>query len=193
MRMLCVICFACCTGRVWHLLLPGVQQDCRCVSEHVRVTEGQCVTQRRSCREWQCLCRRHRLGVAALAWAPDAQHFVSGSLDRDAMVWEAPSGAIVATLSGHGSFVKGVAWDPINSYVATMSEDKCVRLWSTEDWRNIAQLTQGLQHMPLHIPFCRWVVARTVSLRACPRLAAVAVMPFCIHIMQAWAWRSNVL
>ena len=37
-------------------------------------------------------------------------------------------------LSAHASFVKGVAWDPIGSFLASQSDDKSVIVWRTGSW-----------------------------------------------------------
>ena len=37
------------------------------------------------------------------------------------MIWDVATGAIVATIKKHHGFVKGVAWDPFNKYLATQA------------------------------------------------------------------------
>jgi hypothetical protein len=53
--------------------------------------------------------------------------------------------------------VKGVAWDPIGTYLASQSDDRSVILWRCEDWTQVAKVTE---------PFTRSVGA-TFSLRPC--------------------------
>jgi chromatin assembly factor 1 subunit B len=72
-------------------------------------------------------------------------------------VWSVESGSVHAVLAGHGSFLKGVAWDPIDSYVATLGEDRAVRLWSSETWACVVTVEKSLEHMSLHTLFCRCV------------------------------------
>ena len=90
-----------------------------------------------------------------LAWCPDSTLFASCSLDGDAVVWAAETGTVHATLHGHGSFVKGVAWDPIGSYIATFGEDYCVRLWATRSWALVATVEKSLERLSLQTLFCR--------------------------------------
>ena len=42
--------------------------------------------------------------------------------------------------AGHESFVKGVAWDPIGTYLASQSDDKSVIVWRCEDWAVAARV-----------------------------------------------------
>ena len=38
----------------------------------------------------------------------------------------------MATLEGHESYVKGVAWDPVGKYLASQSDDRSVHVWRME-------------------------------------------------------------
>lgn len=51
--------------------------------------------------------------------------------------------------------MKGVAWDPIGTYLASQSDDRSVILWRCEDWTPAARVTE---------PFIR-SVGSTFSLR----------------------------
>ncbi|XP_020260326.1 protein HIRA isoform X2 [Asparagus officinalis] len=52
------------------------------------------------------------------------------------------NGICTAVLRGHTSLVKGVAWDPIGSFIASQSDDKSVIIWRTSDW-SLAHRTDG--------------------------------------------------
>ncbi|XP_017606474.1 protein HIRA isoform X2 [Gossypium arboreum] len=52
------------------------------------------------------------------------------------------NGICTAVLRGHSSLVKGVAWDPIGSFIASQSDDKTVIIWRTSDW-SLAHKTEG--------------------------------------------------
>ncbi|TYH70024.1 hypothetical protein ES332_D05G090800v1 [Gossypium tomentosum] len=52
------------------------------------------------------------------------------------------NGICTAVLRGHSSLVKGVAWDPIRSFIASQSDDKTVIIWRTSDW-SLAHKTEG--------------------------------------------------
>lgn len=105
------------------------------------------------------LCRGHGLDVVGLAWAPDDSHLVSCSLDSETpiIVWK------LSDLNGnsttnciargrgqtsmicnpfrvlgkgvHTSTVKGVAFDPAGSYLASSGDDPAVCIWRAhDDW-----------------------------------------------------------
>lgn len=48
-------------------------------------------------------------------------------------------------LEGHSSYVKGVSWDPIGSYLASQSDDKSVIVWRCSDWTIIQRITAPFQ------------------------------------------------
>lgn len=70
-------------------------------------------------------------------------------------IWDGATGARVATLEGHTSYVKTLSWDPVGSYLASQSDDKSCLLWRTQDWAQAGAVT---------LPFKRWV-SLTFSLK----------------------------
>lgn len=80
--------------------------------------------------------------VYDLAWSPDGEFFIAGSTDNTATIWKASSGEslvlgtmwryanhlgeCVFALREHTHNVQGVAWDPLNEYIATQSSDRYV-------------------------------------------------------------------
>jgi len=112
-----------------------------------------------------------------VCWSPDDRLLASASLDNSVFVWDM-QGKQRATLlgapalrrrarlvflslpprAGHESFVKGVAWDPVGTYLASQGDDKSVHVWRCEDWSRVAVIRQ---------PFLRTVGNSTFSLRLC--------------------------
>jgi protein HIRA/HIR1 len=98
------------------------------------------------------LCRGHNLDVVDLAWSPDDSYLVSCSLDSATpiIVWklndlqneshQPPKSMIcnpykILGQSVHTSTVKGVAFDPAGSYLASSGDDPAVCIWRThDDW-----------------------------------------------------------
>lgn len=68
--------------------------------------------------------RGHMEDIYDLSWSPNSSFLVSGSVDNSAMVWDVQKGKSLAILSDHKGFVQGVAWDPKNQYIATLSTDR---------------------------------------------------------------------
>ncbi|KAI1259516.1 WD40 repeat-like protein [Xylariaceae sp. FL1019] len=65
-----------------------------------------------------------------LAWSPDAAYFIVGSMDNVARIYNASSGMLVRQIAEHSHYVQGVAWDPLNEYIATQSSDRSVHIYS---------------------------------------------------------------
>ena len=42
--------------------------------------------------------------------------------------------------------VKGVAWDPVGTFLASQSDDKSVIVWRCEDWSVVTRVTQPFRH-----------------------------------------------
>jgi WD40 repeat protein len=56
-------------------------------------------------------------------------------------VWDAETGALLATLSGHTSLVTSAAFSPDGTRVATSSADNTARLWDSETGLLLGTLT----------------------------------------------------
>ncbi|SMQ50637.1 unnamed protein product [Zymoseptoria tritici ST99CH_1A5] len=65
-----------------------------------------------------------------LAWSPDGQFFITGSMDNVARIYNASTGQTVRQIAEHNHYVQGVAWDPLNEYVATQSSDRSVHIYT---------------------------------------------------------------
>lgn len=82
--------------------------------------------------------RGHREDIYDLSFSPDSQFIISGSVDNTAMIWDIEKGKSVAILSDHKGFVQGVAWDPLNQYLATLATDRYFRVFDANN-RKIVQ------------------------------------------------------
>lgn len=97
----------------------------------------------------------HGMGVNAVSWAPatapgslvsavpspDVQRrFVTGGSDNQVKIWAYDPASQSykqegAALQGHSDWVRDVAWSPSvlqKSYIASASQDKTVRIWTTD-------------------------------------------------------------
>lgn len=96
----------------------------------------------------------HGMGVNAVSWAPAAspgslisanpgpgqqRRFVTGGSDNLVKIWdyspESKTYNPVQTLEGHTDWVRDVAWSPSilsKSYIASASQDKTVRIWTSD-------------------------------------------------------------
>ena len=96
----------------------------------------------------------HGAGVNAVSWAPaiapgslvsskpapgGVRRFVTGGSDNTVKIWDYKSPdqkyTPTVTLTGHTDWVRDVAWAPTilqKSYIASASQDKTVRIWTSD-------------------------------------------------------------
>ena len=82
--------------------------------------------------------------VYDLAWSPTGEYIVAGSTDNTARVFAAADGAplfmfkifsklfegkCIHEIAEHSHYVQGVAWDPLNEYIATQSSDRSMHIY----------------------------------------------------------------
>ena len=77
--------------------------------------------------------RRH-LGFT---FSPDGTRLASAGEDRTARLWDAATGALLATCRGHASKVLGVAFSPDGARLVTTSADGTVRQWDAATGREV--------------------------------------------------------
>uniref|UniRef100_A0A4W6CEB2 Chromatin assembly factor 1, subunit B n=1 Tax=Lates calcarifer TaxID=8187 RepID=A0A4W6CEB2_LATCA len=75
--------------------------------------------------------RGHIEDVYDICWTRDGNLMVSGSVDNTAIMWDISKGQKLCILNDHKSYVQGVTWDPLGQYVATLSCDRVMRVYST--------------------------------------------------------------
>ncbi|XP_050390036.1 chromatin assembly factor 1 subunit B [Patella vulgata] len=92
----------------------------------------------------QKVLRGHIEDVYDLSWSADGKYLASGSVDNSAIVWEVAKDSKVAIFNEHKSFVQGVAMDPLNELVATLSTDRSCRIFNLNSkncMHNIAKMS----------------------------------------------------
>jgi len=83
----------------------------------------------------------HQDSVRGCAWSPDGLRIVSASDDQTLRIWDAKSGACLATLSGHESHVLGCAWSPDLLRIVSASGDNTLRIWDAKSGACLATLS----------------------------------------------------
>ncbi|XP_028938600.1 chromatin assembly factor 1 subunit B [Ornithorhynchus anatinus] len=90
--------------------------------------------------------RGHLEDVYDICWATDGNLMASASVDNTAIIWDVSKGQKVSIFNEHKSYVQGVSWDPLGQYVATLSCDRVMRVYSTQKKRvafNVTKMLSG--------------------------------------------------
>ena len=71
----------------------------------------------------------HSSLVQSIAFSPDSQRLISGSVDNTIKIWDPTSGQCLQTLKGHSSSVPSVAFSPDSQRLVSGSVDKTIKIW----------------------------------------------------------------
>ncbi|XP_021111944.1 chromatin assembly factor 1 subunit B isoform X2 [Heterocephalus glaber] len=91
--------------------------------------------------------RGHLEDVYDICWATDGNLMASASVDNTAIIWDVSKGQKISIFNEHKSYVQGVTWDPLGQYVATLSCDRVLRVYSTQKKRvafNVSKMLSGV-------------------------------------------------
>ncbi|XP_036075046.1 chromatin assembly factor 1 subunit B [Rousettus aegyptiacus] len=91
--------------------------------------------------------RGHLEDVYDICWAADGNFMASASVDNTAIIWDVSKGQKISIFNEHKSYVQGVTWDPLGQYVATLSCDRILRVYSIQKKRvafNVSKMLSGI-------------------------------------------------
>jgi WD40 repeat protein len=83
----------------------------------------------------------HAEGIFSVAFSPDGQTVLTGSVDKTARLWDAETGKEIRQFVGHTGTLWSVCFAPNGRTVLTGSKDKTVRLWDTTTGKELRQFT----------------------------------------------------
>jgi len=86
------------------------------------------------------LLKGHTDVVNSLAFSPDSRYLVSGSSDKNAIIWHINQQQRLHTLKGHTNHIYAVAFTPDSKRVVTGSYDHSLRLWRVKTGELISKL-----------------------------------------------------
>ena len=70
-----------------------------------------------------------------VAFSPDSKRLATGGDGYAVDIWDAKTGELQHTLSGHTGDVFAVAFSPDDRWLASAGEDTTVRIWDTASWK----------------------------------------------------------
>lgn len=82
----------------------------------------------------------HRLGVNAIAFAPDGNWLASAGADNSIILWQTSSGRQLRALYGHKVYVRSVAISSDGRWLASGSNDRTVKIWEVDSGREVFNL-----------------------------------------------------
>lgn len=151
--------------------------------------------------------RGHLQDVLDLAWSYDSSKLVSASVDNNVMIWDLrnPSKAPVA-LRNHSNFVQGIAIDPLSRLVASMGNDRSLRIFTSNSttWCQVTSVNSLGSDSKLFLDdsqfnsfFRRLSWSPDGSVLACPSGIHLPREPkrrlFAVHIFARNQWASPVI
>ena len=118
------------------------------------------------------MCRSSGAEIYDLAWSPDGVFLMTGSMDNIARIYNAQTGRfsetigqrllllistlqpgqMVRQIAEHSHYVQGVAWDPLNEFVATQSSDRSVHIYGLKTKDGQFTLTSHGKIMRMDLP-----------------------------------------
>jgi chromatin assembly factor 1 subunit B len=89
--------------------------------------------------------RNHLEDVYDISWSSDSKMLLSGSVDNTAILWDVDKGQKLWMFADHKSFVQGVALDPLNQFITTISDDRSLRIFAF----GTRQLLHDVRKLPI--------------------------------------------
>ena len=78
------------------------------------------------------LCSRRVVCHYAYEYTKKSHLLWSEAADKLIKLWDASTGQIIRTFSGHKQGISDIAWSNDSGYLASASDDKTVMIWSLE-------------------------------------------------------------
>lgn len=76
----------------------------------------------------------------AIAYSPDGKYIAAGYNNNEIRLWDATTGALVKTLTGHTGTVWSVAFSPDGKSLVSGSADKTIKCWDIETGKELRTL-----------------------------------------------------
>lgn len=83
------------------------------------------------------ILRGHSQDICDLSWSKDGQCLVSGSIDNSIHIWDVHRGKARQVIKEHRSYVQGVTWDPLNKYIGSLSADRNMVIFNSNNGKAV--------------------------------------------------------
>lgn len=77
-------------------------------------------------------------GASRIAFSPDGKMLAAVSLYESIAIWDLERDVLIRELAGRDSSTNAIAFDPLNRFLASGSDDFGLRVWSCKDWSLLA-------------------------------------------------------
>ncbi|ETS60881.1 hypothetical protein PaG_04800 [Moesziomyces aphidis] len=82
------------------------------------------------------MCRATQQELYDMAWSPNGETLAVGGTDFVARIINVQDGHVIREISEHNHYVQGIAWDPLNEFIATQSSDRSVHVHNLQTRRH---------------------------------------------------------
>ncbi|GBL86407.1 Chromatin assembly factor 1 subunit B [Araneus ventricosus] len=89
------------------------------------------------------LLRGHLEDIYDISWSADGNFLVSASMDNTSIIWDMQKFQKVHILSDSKGYVQGVSWDPLNSYIASLSSDRALRIYNVNTKKTLYRIQRA--------------------------------------------------
>ena len=86
----------------------------------------------------------HPKSIVSCAWRPDGRQLAVACYDGRIYLWDAETGATVATIRGHTETPTQLAWRRDSRLLASTGRDQTIRLWDPEDGEPLLMIPRVL-------------------------------------------------
>src|SRR5258708_31180067 len=79
-------------------------------------------------------------GIFDIACSHDGRIIAGGTTNQQLHIWDAKSLEVKFTIEGHTDKVYGTTFPSDDRLLASLSEDSTMRLWNTENWKEVGKI-----------------------------------------------------
>jgi WD40 repeat protein/cell wall assembly regulator SMI1 len=131
--------------------------------------------------------------ITAVAWSPDGKQIAAGTLQGKVHIWNAHTGALLATHLWYTWRVNALAWSPDGAYLTARDSERTVQTWSAEGlvhlWTFRGQQTIGSfawSPESKRLALCNWVSVQIID-----ATNGQVISTYDYHRVQTLAWSPD--